>query len=65
MIYYVILLSGLSLLLLSNLKWMKIKKSVSDSEKTRSRNIFFMNLFLKKMFSEWLHYCHEITKEKK
>lgn len=63
MIYYVILLSGLSLLLLSNLKWMKIKKSVSDSEKTRSRNIFFMNLFLKKMFSEWLQYCHEITKE--
>lgn len=63
MIYYVILLSGLSLLLLNNLKWIKIKKSVSNSAKTRSKNYFFLSLFFKRIFLEWLQYCHDIIKD--
>ncbi|CFQ53949.1 type II secretion system protein F domain [Yersinia frederiksenii] len=37
MIYYTIIFSGILLLLLTNLKWIKIKKSIINTKKPASR----------------------------
>ncbi|ADZ43831.1 hypothetical protein YE105_C3337 [Yersinia enterocolitica subsp. palearctica 105.5R(r)] len=41
MIYYIILLTGLILLALNNLKWLKIKKSVSTKRKENLKTAIF------------------------
>ncbi|MET1387963.1 tight adherance operon protein, partial [Yersinia enterocolitica] len=64
MIYYIILLTGLILLALNNLKWLKIKKSVSTKRKEKLKNGYFLILFFKKTLNEWLSYLTDILREK-
>ena len=67
MIYYIIISSGISLLLLTNLKWMKIKKSISNTNKVKIKNTEKNNsfiLFYKKIYNEWIEHLHEIVKNK-
>ncbi|MGN1930434.1 tight adherance operon protein, partial [Yersinia enterocolitica] len=64
MIYYIILLTGLILLALNNLKWLKIKKSVSTKRKEKFKNGYFLILFFKKTLNEWLSYLTDILREK-
>lgn len=67
MIYYIIISSGILLLLLTNLKWMKIKKSISNTNKVKIKNTEKNNsfiLFYKKIYNEWIEHLHEIVKNK-
>ncbi|MEQ9723680.1 type II secretion system F family protein [Yersinia alsatica] len=67
MIYYIIILSGILLLLLTNLKWMKIKKSISNTNKVKIKNTEKNNsfiLFYQKIYNEWIEHLHEIVKNK-
>lgn len=48
MIYYIVLLSGVLLLLLSNNKWMKIIKSICPIDNNTIRNNYFLITPLKK-----------------
>ncbi|OVZ90790.1 tight adherance operon protein [Yersinia frederiksenii] len=67
MIYYIIISSGILLLLLTNLKWMKIKKSISNTNKIKIKNTEKNNsfiLFYKKTYNEWIEHLHEIVKNK-
>ncbi|HFR4114888.1 TPA: type II secretion system F family protein [Yersinia enterocolitica] len=64
MIYYIIILSGVLLILLSNLKWIKIKKTIIDSSEIQSNSNYFPNVFLKNIFIEWLQYWRNIIKKK-
>ncbi|MGE4801531.1 type II secretion system F family protein [Yersinia hibernica] len=61
MIYYIILLSGFILILLNNIKWLKIKRSVI---KTKKHNGSFLAILAKKTFEEWTVYLSDIFKEK-
>ncbi|CQI88224.1 Flp pilus assembly protein TadB [Yersinia rohdei] len=63
MIYYIVLLSGVLLLLLSNKKWMKIRKSICPIDNNTIRNNYFLITPLKKIISEWLKYIKETNKE--
>lgn len=65
MIYYIILLCGLILILLVNIKWVRIKKSVSKTRKKQVANDFFITSLVKKIFNEWVIYLLSITKNKK
>ncbi|CNH02713.1 Flp pilus assembly protein TadB [Yersinia thracica] len=60
MIYYIIILSGISLLLLSNIKWIKIKKSIVNDHKKISKSNYVLILFYKKILSEWINYLRGI-----
>lgn len=64
MIYYIILLIGLILLVLNNFKWLKIKKFILIKRKEKLKSGYFLILFFKKMFNEWLFYLIEIFREK-
>lgn len=67
MIYYIIISSGILLLLLTNLKWMKIKRSISNTNKVKIKNTEKNNsfiLFYKKIYNEWIEHLHEIVKNK-
>ncbi|MDN0108347.1 type II secretion system F family protein [Yersinia rochesterensis] len=64
MIYYIILSSGILLLLLSNFKWMKIKKSIVNDNRKKSVSDNLFILFSKKIISEWLQYLHGIINDK-
>ncbi|WP_145521033.1 type II secretion system F family protein [Yersinia mollaretii] len=64
MIYYIISLSGLLLLIASNLEWIKIKKSIGYTKKMRlKRDSDFIELF-KKTFSEWVNYLSSVIRDK-
>ncbi|ATM94413.1 tight adherance operon protein [Yersinia frederiksenii] len=66
MIYYIIVSSGILLLLLNNLKWMKIKKSIININKNNVINIgenYSFIVFYKKTFKEWVQYLRSIVKE--
>ncbi|MGH1500341.1 type II secretion system F family protein [Yersinia proxima] len=62
MIYYVILSSGLLLLLLNNLKWIKIKKSVNNTTKKKNKHNYSITSLFTKLFLEWLQYIRGIIK---
>lgn len=67
MIYYIIILSGILLLLLTNLKWMKIKKSIINTKKISIKNTekeYFFLLSYKKIYREWIQYLRDIVKDK-
>ncbi|EPW5277690.1 type II secretion system F family protein [Yersinia enterocolitica] len=68
MIYYIIILSsGLLLLILNNIKWLKIKRSVIKEKrikKIRSNNGYFFIAFSKRILKEWLTYLSTILKER-
>ncbi|EPS8492738.1 type II secretion system F family protein [Yersinia enterocolitica] len=64
MIYYIILLSGVLLILLSNLKWIKIKKNIVNSSEVKYNSNYFSNTFLKGIFIEWSQYWRNIIKKK-
>ncbi|MFW5389360.1 tight adherance operon protein, partial [Yersinia sp. 2542 StPb PI] len=64
MIYNIILLSGILLLLLINLKWIKIKKTISKNPKKTTINDFFLTSLLKKIVNEWIKYLLSIDKNK-
>ncbi|MDA5523600.1 type II secretion system F family protein [Yersinia kristensenii] len=68
MIYYIIILSsGLLLLILNNIKWLKIKRSVIKEKKTKkikSDNRYFFIAFYKRILKEWLTYLSTILKER-
>ena len=64
MIYYIILLSGVLLMLLSNLKWIKIKKTILNSSEVKSNSNYFSNAVLKGIFIEWSQYWRNIIKKK-
>ncbi|WP_174846768.1 type II secretion system F family protein [Yersinia vastinensis] len=60
MIYYIILLSGILLILFNTLKWRKIKKSVINVNKKRVLNDSLFIYFFKKIFIEWQQYIKNI-----
>ncbi|HHH1233289.1 TPA: tight adherance operon protein, partial [Yersinia enterocolitica] len=68
MIYYIIILSsGLLLLILNNIKWLKIKRSVIKEKrikKIKSNNGYFFIAFSKRILKEWLTYLSTILKER-
>ncbi|MGM7744263.1 type II secretion system F family protein [Yersinia enterocolitica] len=64
MIYYIIISSGVLLILLSNLKWIKIKKTLIDSSEVKSNSNYSSNVFFKSIFIEWLQYWRNIIKKK-
>lgn len=64
MIYNIILLSGILLLLLINLKWIKIKKTISKNQKKTTTNDFILTSLLKKIVNEWIKYLLSINKNK-
>ncbi|CNI71632.1 type II secretion system F family protein [Yersinia mollaretii] len=64
MIYYMISLSGLLLLIVSNLEWIKIKKSIGYTKKTSLKiDSTFIDLF-KKISSEWINYLSSVIRDK-
>ncbi|CNH46198.1 Flp pilus assembly protein TadB [Yersinia pekkanenii] len=64
MIYYIIASSGILLFLLVNIKWVRIKKSISKPRKKHANNDYFIHLFPKKVFNEWMLYLVNINKSK-
>ncbi|EFA46996.1 conserved domain protein [Yersinia pestis KIM D27] len=54
MIYYVVALSGILLLVLNNLKWMKIKRSISNTKKSKAKSTSSITILIKKYFSNGL-----------
>lgn len=64
MIYYIIILSGVLIILLNNLKWIKIKKSILNSNELSFNSDFFLTIFIKRIFVEWLQYSRDIIKIK-
>lgn len=64
MIYYIISLSGFLLLILSNLKWIRIKKSIGHTKKVKLINESIFIDISKKIFSEWIDYLSTIIKDK-
>ncbi|WP_145538419.1 type II secretion system F family protein [Yersinia alsatica] len=67
MIYYTIIFSGILLLLLTNLKWIKIKKSIINTKKTsikKTEKKYFLILSYRKIYIEWMQYLHNIVKDK-
>ncbi|CNJ77751.1 Flp pilus assembly protein TadB [Yersinia aldovae] len=65
MIYYIILSSGLLLLLLINMKWIKIKKSINTTKKRQINYDLFLTYTTRKIFNEWVSYFITINKNKK
>ncbi|HHL2499861.1 TPA: type II secretion system F family protein [Yersinia enterocolitica] len=63
MIYYIIILSGVLLILLNNIKWIRIKKSIIDSNELKQNSNFFLIIFIKGIFIEWVQYWHSIIKK--
>lgn len=64
MIYYMIILSGILLILFSKIKWIKIKKSIIDTREIKSNSNHLVIDFFKKIFIEWFDYCRRIIKNK-
>lgn len=56
MIYYVILSSGILLLILNNMKWMRIKRSLNNTKKSKIKNASAFTLLTKKIATEWVKY---------
>lgn len=64
MIYYLILLSGMLLFSLHSLKWIKIKKSIENTEnKTFKKDLQIISL-CRKILLEWTNYISHIINEK-
>ncbi|WP_181952670.1 type II secretion system F family protein [Yersinia canariae] len=64
MIYYIILILGLVLLVLNNIKWLKIKRSIIKTNKTKQNKGSFLIVLSKNIFREWFDYLFGIFKEK-
>ncbi|EIR54613.1 hypothetical protein YPPY14_0837, partial [Yersinia pestis PY-14] len=62
MIYYVVALSGILLLVLNNLKWMKIKRSISNTKKSKAKSTSSITILIKKIFFEWIDYVSTHSK---
>lgn len=67
MIYYILLFSGITLFALTNLKWIKIKKSISSTLIKPSKKNFNAFTFYRTLSSEWIDYISSIiiTRNKK
>lgn len=64
MTYYIILSSGILLLVLSSLKWIRIKRSIDNTEKrTFKKNLQITNFF-REILLEWTGYLSYIVKNK-
>ncbi|CNI59917.1 Flp pilus assembly protein TadB [Yersinia massiliensis] len=64
MIYYILLFSGVTLFTLTNLKWIKIKKSIKNTEIKPSKDGVYFISFYRRILSEWTSYISNIIIER-
>ncbi|ATM87485.1 MULTISPECIES: type II secretion system F family protein [Yersinia] len=64
MTYYILLFSGIILFALTNLKWIKIKKFISNAEFKPSKDKVHFLSFYRKILSEWTSYISNVIIER-
>ena len=64
MMYYTLLLVGIILFALTNIKWIKIKKSINNTEIKYSKDEVYLFSICKKTLSEWTSYISSIIIER-